>query len=83
MHLQGVFDSDLKFLGVFCAYPGSVHDTRVFRNSPLFELLKTTLPEKYHLLGDSAYGLFVAVMVPFRDDGQSRDNLSRGLAVVK
>ena len=70
MHLQAVCDSSLCFLDVFSAYPGSVHDSRVFRNSPLYnELEKKPIPWKYHLLGDSAYGLTGFCLTPFRDNG--------------
>lgn len=70
MHLQAVCDSDLRFLDVFSAYPGSVHDSRVFKNSPLFqELQSQNFPTQYHLLGDSAYGLSNVLIVPFRDNG--------------
>lgn len=37
IQLQAVCDSSLKFQDVFCAYPRSVHDARVYRNIPLFE----------------------------------------------
>lgn len=56
MHLQAVCDSSLRFLDVYCGYPGSVHDSRVYRNSPLHDALQN-LPGKYNLLGDSAYPL--------------------------
>ncbi|XP_033729774.1 putative nuclease HARBI1 [Pecten maximus] len=70
LHLQAVCDTDLKFLDVFCAYPGSVHDSRVFKNSPLYtELQNNPVPRQYHLLGDSAYGNSETVLVPFRDNG--------------
>lgn len=49
MHLQAVCDSDLKFLDVFSAYPGSVHDARVFKNSPLYEALQELLRDNGHL----------------------------------
>jgi len=69
-HLQGICDSSLKFLDVFCAYPGSVHDSRVFRNCPLTtQFANDPLPEEYHLLGDSAYALSSHLIVPFRDNG--------------
>ena len=32
LQLQVICDAD-----VFCSYPGSVHDARVFRNSPFFQ----------------------------------------------
>ena len=68
MHLQAVCGPDLKFLDVFCAYPGSVHDARVYRNSPLYEVVQD-LPSKFHLLGDSAYPISKNLMTPFRDNG--------------
>lgn len=68
MHLQAVCDSSLRFLDVFCGYPGSVHDSRVFRNSLLHDALQN-LPGKYHLLGDSAYPLSNMLLTPFRDNG--------------
>ena len=32
LQLEVICDAD-----VFCSYPGSVHDARVFRNSPFFQ----------------------------------------------
>ena len=36
IQVQAVADSDGKFTDVFVGFPGSVHDNRVLRNSPLF-----------------------------------------------
>ena len=70
MHLQVVCDSKLRFLDVHTGWPGAVHDSRVFRNSPLGRLVASGyLPGDYHLIGDSAYALQVYLMVPFRDNG--------------
>ena len=68
-HLQAVCDSSLKFLDVYSAYPGSVHDSRVFKNSPLYQHLEKEDLRQYHLLGDSAYGMTQFLIVPFRDNG--------------
>lgn len=68
MQLQGVCDSQLKFLDVFCAYPVSVHDARVYRNSPLFEVVQN-LQANFHLLGDSAYPMSTNLPTPYRDNG--------------
>lgn len=54
MHLQAVCGPDLKFLDVFCGYPGSVYDARVYRNSPPFQEVQV-LPPTFHILGYSAY----------------------------
>lgn len=54
---------------VFVGFPGSVHDSRVFRASPLLD----TLPEKCgegFILADSGYPCLRHVLTPFRDRGQ-------------
>ncbi|XP_025153275.1 putative nuclease HARBI1 [Harpegnathos saltator] len=35
LHVQGVVNHKMKFMDVFIGYPGSMHDARVFRNSPI------------------------------------------------
>lgn len=64
---------DMKFIDVFCGYPGSVHDARVLRNSPLFidaEVNRDRLfPGNSHLIADSAYPLKSWLLTPFRDNG--------------
>lgn len=70
IQLQAVCDDNLRFLDVFAGWPGSVHDARVFRNSPLYHILKDgNVHEENHILGDSAYALAPFMMVPFRDNG--------------
>ena len=69
IHIQAVCDRNCKILDVLIGYPGSVHDSRVFRNSTLSQ----TLAEKcgqYHILGDSGYPLMPNLLTPFRDRGQ-------------
>lgn len=63
-----VCDHKRKIRDIFVGYPGSVHDSRVFRSSPLNE----TLPEKCgdsYILGDSGYPCLKNLMTPFRDNG--------------
>jgi len=36
IHVQGTVDHNMKFIDIFIGYPGSVHDTRVFKNSTLY-----------------------------------------------
>lgn len=70
--LQAVCDHNLLIRDIFVGYPGSVHDSRVFRNSSLY----ATLQEKctnFHLLGDSGYPILSNLLTPFRD----REQLSR------
>nr|XP_023018368.1 putative nuclease HARBI1 [Leptinotarsa decemlineata] len=72
IQMQAVCDHRRKIIDVFIGYPGSVHDSRVFRNSPL----KNRLEEKcgrYYLLGDSGYPLLPNLLTPYKDRG----NLTR------
>lgn len=53
-------------------YPGSVHDARVFRLSPVKQYIANPqiyFPNDSHIIGDSAYGIHPHIMVPFRDNG--------------
>lgn len=71
MLLQVICKSNLEFMDVFCGWPGSAHDARVWQNSPIYHKITSTnlIPEEYHLLGDSAYPLDTFIMVPFKDNG--------------
>lgn len=68
MQLQAVCDSNLQFLDITTGWPGSVHNARVFRNSPLQALLqKGSLPHLYHIIGDETYPLTSYLIVPYED----------------
>ena len=74
VQLQVVCDMDMKFIDVFCGFPGSVHDAWVLRNSPLFvdaergrDLL---FPGNSHLIGDVAYPLKPWILTPYKDTGR-------------
>lgn len=80
--LQGLVDSDYLFRDVYVGWPGKVHDSRVFKNSPLYDACcaRTFLPMGLSkvitnvvvppvILGDSAYGLTNWLMRPFTDRG--------------
>ncbi|XP_043194465.1 putative nuclease HARBI1 [Amphibalanus amphitrite] len=52
--LQAVCQADTRFIDVLTGYPGSVHDARVFRNSPLCQALPRLCPDgESVILGDS------------------------------
>lgn len=56
--LQGTCDETLLFRDIYVGQPASVHDSRVFRRSPLCKRLledRTLLTEEEHILGDGAY----------------------------
>lgn len=67
--MQAVCDSKRKIRDIFIGYPGSVHDSRVFRTSPLFNTLQEKCGENF-ILADSAYPCLRHVMTPYRDTGR-------------
>lgn len=71
--LQGVVDVNLKFTNIYCGEPGSMHDARVLRRSPLFhnaqENTERLFPNSTFIIGDSAYPLLRWLIPLFRDNG--------------
>ncbi|XP_038053730.1 protein ANTAGONIST OF LIKE HETEROCHROMATIN PROTEIN 1-like [Patiria miniata] len=79
--LQGMIDHQYRFMNVNFGFPGSVHDTRVFANSSIFQLGEagqlfpptTRMIEgvvvPIVILADSAYPLLPWVMKPYLDNG--------------
>lgn len=56
-YLQVICDENVVFLDVLAGWPGSVHDSRVLRNSDIFNQAMNRFPGNAHLLGDSGYPL--------------------------
>ncbi|XP_052130914.1 putative nuclease HARBI1 [Frankliniella occidentalis] len=57
---------------IFIGQPGSVHDSRVFRRSPLAHALYSRndlLGPNQHLIGDGGYMCTEKMLVPYRNDG--------------
>ena len=88
--LQGLVDSDYRFLDICVGWPSKVQNARVFKNSPLFALCCAQtflLPDMSVMisgvrvppliLGDSAYALSEWLMKPYTDRGNlTRDETS-------
>ncbi|KAJ8916386.1 hypothetical protein NQ315_014596 [Exocentrus adspersus] len=62
------FSIQKRLRDVFIGYPGSVHDARVFRNSPLSNSLAAKCGDRF-ILADSAYPCRRHVLTPYRDNG--------------
>ncbi|XP_071052961.1 putative nuclease HARBI1 [Onthophagus taurus] len=73
IQMQVVCDHTRKIRAIFIGYPGSVHDSRVFRTSPLSETLAEKCGELY-LLGDSGYPCQRHLLTPFKDRCQLTEN---------
>lgn len=72
MQLQVACSKNLMFVDVFTGWPGSCHDSRIFKNSPLATKLPQLDP-KFHIIGDSAYALSSKLLVPFKNNGHLDD----------
>ncbi|KYQ54697.1 hypothetical protein ALC60_06431 [Trachymyrmex zeteki] len=77
VNLQAVVDSNMKFtntfLYIYCDQPGSLHDARVLRKSPLYnsanEDREVIFPNGKFIIEDSAYPSLQWLVPPFRDNG--------------
>ena len=67
--LQAVCDADMSFTHVLAGWPGRVHDSRVLKNSDIWNPIGPSIPAGYHLLGDGAYPLKTWLLTSYRDNG--------------
>ncbi|KAL2101722.1 hypothetical protein ACEWY4_003483 [Coilia grayii] len=86
-----ICDANGRFLYVYVAYPGSVHDTRVMKGSSFYKA-KRYPPPGYILLGDGGYPCLdtpICLITPYKEpvNGavQGRFNYyhSRGRSIVE
>ena len=63
-NVQVTVDADELFTSVNAMWPGSVHDSRIFRNSRIPDFIVHT---DALLLGDSGYALAPYIMTPYRN----------------
>lgn len=66
--LQAVCLPDMTFSNCYCGWPGSVHDSRVLRNSDLWNEGLIACGE-HHIIGDGAYPIKSWLLTPYRDNG--------------
>lgn len=55
VNVQGICDSELRFINIVSSWPGSVHDARIFDNSGVCHRLEQGNYRGLYLLGDSGY----------------------------
>ena len=69
IQLQAVCDHQGMFIDIFVGYPGSVHDARVLKNSPLYTQ-QLYPPEGFSILGDGEYPCLsvpIALITPYKE----------------
>ena len=74
---QGIVDSKTKFIDVVAGFPGSMHDSRVLRNTPICRLIDSGFKTPVmsveginiapYLVGDRAYPISKSILKPFSD----------------
>lgn len=67
--MQAVCDQKRKIRDIFIGCPGSVHDSRAFRMSPLSQTLPEKCGNNYFILSDSGYPCTRYLLTPFKDFG--------------
>jgi DDE superfamily endonuclease len=79
--LQAICDDRMRYLDCFIGFPSSVHDNRIFKNSPFY---KSVMENKHNffqddekILGDKAYPVENWCIPPFIDRGRLTDNQKR------
>lgn len=66
INVQAVCDANCKVMDVVASWPGSAHDSRIFRNSALYQKLQQGQLDGI-LLGDSGYRLAPFLFTPFNN----------------
>ena len=65
LNVQVVAGPDMRILNMVNRWPGSAHDSRIFRSSNLFRELKEEVNGPGYLLGDAGYAVDAIIMTPF------------------
>ncbi len=77
INVQAVCDSKGYFLDVVSEWPGSVHDSRIFKHSEIFRRLCSGELHGSYLVGDGGYPLYSFLMTPYRSGSQPMGKLPK------
>lgn len=70
LNCQATCDANEMFTSFNCCWPGSVHDSRIWRNSDIYNIIINN-PANAILLADEGYGLTPWVMTPYSNASSS------------
>nr|XP_029710214.1 putative nuclease HARBI1 [Aedes albopictus] len=65
-NIQATCDGKEAFTSVDCSWPGSVHDSRIWKNSAIHNIMNENSSGAI-LLGDEGYGIAPWLMTPYRN----------------
>ena len=68
--LQGTVRASGAFMDVYCGWPGSVGDGRIWENSSLGSNIRNIIPAGSFILGDKAYSLATTLLTPYKRNKQ-------------
>ncbi|XP_062418244.1 uncharacterized protein LOC134129044 [Pungitius pungitius] len=74
INMQAICDAEGRFLDIFVGYPGSVHDTRVMKNSSFYTSGRYP-PPGYIILGDGGYPCLqtpICLLTPYKEPVRGR-----------
>ncbi|CAH1959678.1 unnamed protein product [Acanthoscelides obtectus] len=66
INIQATCNAKEIFTSVDCQWPGSVHDSRILKNSNIFNILKNSTEECVSL-GDDGYSISPWITTPWRN----------------
>lgn len=66
LNVQGICDAKLRFMNIVCKYPGSAHDSFIWKNCTIYQYFEQHTDDESPrwLLGDSGYPLSSFLMTP-------------------
>ena len=64
LNVQFVCDGEIIFTNCLARFPGSFHDSRIWRNSAVKEFFETANMNECWMLGDSGYPLKPCLLTP-------------------
>ena len=67
--MQVICDENIVFTDVVAGWPGSVHDSRVLRNSAVSLTATNKSPGNTHLLSEGGHPVHTWLITPYRDNG--------------
>ena len=65
LNVQAIVNHQGAFTNLISRWPGSIHDTRVLKESDLQQVLDLHMMGKYYLLGDQGYKCQANLLTPY------------------